>query len=179
MTDFDPFASAPADDAAQAEAPVEVIEEPKPAPKKAATKKAAPKVEVVDSGVVGAPDRYTVTWKGGAGFADPWIVGRFRSIDEVIEETTGDNAVKLAKAGERVQAFGKHFASLGGGSASSGGSSRPAQQGQPRGSQEPPAGAPPAPGPDWEFRSGVGKSNGKPWKAWMPPRGSDEKPVFF
>jgi len=71
---------------------------------------------------------------------------------------------------EKVSKAGAHFAAQGPKKAPAGGGG---------GRQDPPAGAPPCPGDGWEFKSGVSKNSGKAWKAWMPPKGSNEKPVFF
>lgn len=164
MTDtIDPFAP-------KAEEPAET-----PAPKKTTAKKAAAtkKKETVTVTEAGE-GKVTATLKGGAGFDAPWIVIHGDSVADVYEQFDGENAALLADLMEKVANAGKHFSSLGpvkAAASSSGG-------GAPQGSQEPPAGAPPAPGPDWVFKSGVGKT-GKPWKAWMPPRGSDESPVWI
>lgn len=171
MSEFDPFEAAPTDDEAQADTT------PTPEPESGSTEPAStitvgvtPKLLPLDDGkVVG-------TFKGGTGYDAPWIVIHANSLQDYHDQITGDNAALLAKAMEQTQKAGKHFASLGGGGSAP---ARQTQPGQPQGSVEPPAGSPPCPGPGWVFKSGVGKSNGKPWKAWMPPQGSNEKPVFF
>lgn len=154
MTVTDPFA-----DEAQGETVLDAppVEAPK---KRPAAKAAAP----TDEGKV------VVTLKGGSGFDAPWIVIHATSVDDAYEQFDG----KLAELMTKVQAAGKHFAGLA--PAKSGGS--PSPSAPPRGAVEPPAGTPPAPGPDWQYKTGVGK-NGKTWKAWMPPRDSDESPVWL
>lgn len=164
----DPFASAPAEDEAQVEAPAESVFDAPPAdaPKKAAPKKAAAKSVSTDEGKV------TVTLKGGSGFDAPWIVIHANSVEEADESFDSNLASLMAK----VQKAGQHFVSLAPDkpkSAPSGGGSS-----APRGAVEAPAGTPAAPGPDWTYKTGVGKT-GKTWKAWMPPRGSDASPVWL
>lgn len=151
---FDPFDEIAAD---------ETVEETPPA-KKAAPKKAAAKVEQGDDG------RWTVTLKGGAGFDAPWLVGRFASLEEASDEFSGDRAALLVGLMERVKQASNKF--------TGGQQSAPRSGGAPAGAVEPPPGTPAAPGPDWTYKTGVGKT-GKPWKAWMPPRGSNEQPVWL
>lgn len=159
MTEFDPFNDVPQDEDA-----VEPFTE-KPAPKKAAVKKPAVKKDTDREGV-------TVTLKGGAGFDAPWIVIHASDIEDAYEQVSGDGASLLAKLMDRVRHAAAHFTSLGGATTgpSGGAPTRPGN--------EPPAGTPEAPGPDWTYKTGVGK-NGKTWKAWMPPRGSSENPVWL
>lgn len=157
MTDFDPFAEieATSDD--------DVVPFSEP-PKKAAPKKAAAKP-------AGDEGKLVVTLKGGAGFDAPWLVYHATSLDDALD-LFGDPG-KLANLMERVQSAGKFFTGL------APKSSAPASGGAPaRPGNEPPAGTPAAPGPDWTYKAGVGK-NGKTWKAWMPPRGSDASPVWL
>jgi hypothetical protein len=136
-------------------------------PKKVAAKKAAPKADPDSEG------KLTVTLKGGAGFDAPWIVVHAAGVDDALELFQGD-ATKLASLMDRVQAAGKHFTGLAPAKPAGGGSGgAPARPGA-----EAPAGTPEAPGPDWTYKTGVGKT-GKTWKAWMPPRGSDEQPVWL
>lgn len=159
MSDIDPFEDVTVDDA-----PEPFTDEP--TPKKAAAKKAAPKKVEQSSDREGV----TVTLKGGAGFDAPWIVIHASDINDAYEQLSGDNASVLAKLMDRTRHAASHFTSLGGGQAPAAPAARPGQ--------EPPAGVGEAPGPDWTFKSGVGK-NGKTWKAWMPPRGSSESPVWL
>ena len=158
MSDVDPFKDVEVD-----------TETPEPfteAPKKAPAKKAAPKkVEVGDG-----EGKVTITLKGGAGFDAPWIVIHAADIPDAYLQLSGDQAALLVELMDKVKKAGKHFAA-GSSTGSSGGA--PARPGN-----EAPAGTPEAPGPDWTFKTGVGR-NGKTWKAWMPPRGSDENPVWL
>lgn len=157
MTDFDAFADITADDTVES-APFE--ETP---PAKKAAKKAAPKVEPGEDG------RWTVTLKGGAGFDAPWLVGRFASLEEAADEFSGDRATQLVSLMERVKQASSKF---------NGGPQQGQDRQPPAGAVEAPAGTPAAPGPDWTYKTGVGKT-GKTWKAWMPPRGSSEQPVWL
>ena len=154
VNDVDPFDLVEADE----DGP-EPFEEPAP------VKKVAPKKTVKPPS-----DRegVTVTLKGGAGFDSPWIVIHAADLADAYEQVSGDNATVLSKLMDRTKAAAKHF---------TGGESAPARP-APQAATAPPAGAGEPPGPDWTFKSGIGKT-GKPWKAWMPPRGSDEQPVWI
>ena len=130
--------------------------------------------------------KITATLKGGAGFDAPWIVIHGDTTAEVQEILDDENLKGLL---DKTQAVAKYFAGQGT-PAQSGGGGRAPKQGQPAastsvelndqdwgkieqrfGSREIPGG--------WDLRSGIGKSNGKPWRAVMPPRGSDDKPLFL
>jgi hypothetical protein len=154
LTEFDndPFADV------EVEAPVEPV-------KKAPAKKVATKPSSDREGV-------TVTLKGGAGFDAPWIVIHAADLADAYEQVSGDNAGVLVKLMEQTSKAAQHFS---GQSKSSG--AAPSNR-APAGATEAPAGTPAAPGPDWTYKTGVGKT-GKPWKAWMPPRGSSEQPVWL
>ena len=158
LSDFDPFENIPADEDGDNLVP---FEEPAPAPKKV-TKKATPKPE--------PEGKVTVTLKGGAGFDAPWIVIHANDIPDAYEQFSGDYGALLVELMTKVQKAGTHFSSLG----------KPAapRSNAPQVAAEAPEGTPEAPGPDWTYKTGIGK-NGKPWKAWMPPRGSDAQPVWI
>ena len=159
LSDIDPFE----DVASDFDAPEPFADEP-------ATKKAAPKKAVAKKAEATGSDRegVTVTLKGGAGFDAPWIVIHASDIADAHDQLSGDNASVLAKLMDRTRHAASHFTSLGGAATPA-----PARPGQ-----EAPAGLPEPPGPDWTFKTGVGK-NGKTWKAYMPPRGSSESPVWL
>jgi hypothetical protein len=139
--------------------------EPAPA-KKAPAKKVATKPSSDREGV-------TVTLKGGAGFDAPWIVIHAADLADAYEQVSGDNAGLLVKLMEQTSKAAQHFSGQNKGAGGAAPSNR-----APAAAVAPPAGTPDAPGPDWTFKSGVGKT-GKPWKAWMPPRGSDAQPVWL
>jgi len=157
LTDFDPFENAPVD------AADEPFEQPA-APKKVPAKKAA---AVTPTG----EGKLTLTLKGGAGFDSPWIVIHAADVDDALDQVSGDNAAKLAKLMDETRKAANHFA---GSAPAKPAAGRPA----PQSAGEAPAGTPEPPGPDWVYKTGVGK-NGKTWKAWMPPRGSSESPVWL
>lgn len=163
LSDIDPF-----EDVVDLDAPEPFADEP--TAKKAAAKKVAPKK--VD-GTGSDREGVTVTLKGGAGFDAPWIVIHAGDIGDAYDQLSGDNASVLAKLMDRTRHAASHFTSLGGGPAANPGGGAPARPGN-----EAPAGVGEAPGPDWTYKTGVGK-NGKTWKAWMPPRGSSEQPVWL
>lgn len=161
ITDVDPF-----DDVADDTFEGVPFEEPAAAPKKAAAKKAAAKPAPSGDGKV------VLTLKGGAGFDAPWIVIHATDLEDAYDQVSGENASLLAKVMESTRKAANHFAG-----------SAPVKENRaaapaPQQATEAPAGTPAAPGPDWTYKTGVGK-NGKTWKAWMPPRGSDEKPVWL
>ena len=167
MTDFDPFGDVPADDPQPAP-----FEEQEPAPKKA-VKKAAPKVQEVDDGF-----RLGITTKGGAGFDVPWLTPSYPSwaaaAESLTDPETQQHIVTVMSAVAKMNAaFQKLVAAAAPEKPSGGSGGAPARPGA-----EAPAGTPEAPGPDWTYKTGVGK-NGKTWKAWMPPRGSNEQPVWL
>jgi hypothetical protein len=139
--------------------------EPAPA-KTAPAKKVAIKPSSDREGV-------TVTLKGGAGFDAPWIVIHAADLADAYEQVSGDNAGLLVKLMEQTSKAAQHFSGQNKGAGGAAPSNR-----APAAAVAPPAGTPDAPGPDWTFKSGVGKT-GKPWKAWMPPRGSDAQPVWL
>lgn len=117
--------------------------------------------------------KVTATLKGGSGFDAPWIVIHGNTPAEVLSILEDTETKALL---EQTQKVGQFFAGMAKPSAAPAQASRGG--GAPAGAQAPPAGAPESPGPGWVFKSGVSKA-GKPWKAWMPPQGSDEKPLFF
>lgn len=176
MTEFDPFADAPEDEA-QSEPTQEPVEAPAPA-KKAPAKKSigAVSVDVKPNLLPLDEGKVVLTFKGGTGFDAPWIVIHAKDLQDAFDQVSGDNVELLKKLMEHSNSAGKYFTGLGGGKPSQG---APARQAAPAPAQQPPAGSPPCPGDGWVYKSGVGRCNGKPWQGWMPPRGSDEKPVFF
>lgn len=164
MTAVDPFADVVADTAVEEAA----FDAPPPAPaKKVPAKKPAPK-EVTE---VGSDGKLTVTLKGGSGFDAPWIVIHAADIADAYLQFEGDNAALLVELMGKVKKAGTFFS---GGDGNSRGGGRPA----PAQAQQPPAGAPECPA-GWEYKTGVSKASGKPWKGFFPPRGSEDKPIFF
>lgn len=150
-TDYDPFG----DEADEAQAP--------PAPEK--PKRARPRAKAAagdDS------SKIVVTLKGGKGFEAPWIVVHAETVEDADAtlDALGDLSVKVQRVAAEFSGLAPEQPSA------------PAQR-APRPQNAVPADAPPAPGPDWTFRSGFSAARGKTWRGWMPPRGSDARPVFF
>jgi hypothetical protein len=154
LTNFDPFEDVPADETEPA--PFEPAPQGKPQP-----------VFATDP-----EGKLVVTLKGGAGFDAPWIVYHAASVDDALGLFVNESS-KLATLMEKVQGAGKFFGGLAPTKPANSSGGAPARPGA-----EAPPGTPEAPGPDWTYKTGVGK-NGKTWKAWMPPRGSSENPVWL
>ncbi|GAB4588690.1 hypothetical protein [Nocardia sp. IFM 10818] len=121
--------------------------------------------------VVDSDGKIVVTFKAGAGFDAPWIVIHADSIADAAAQI----GKELYKLMEDTAKAAEHFKSLA--PAKAGPAARPAPAAKPA-YQQAPANAPECP-PGWEFKSGVNKTSGKAWKGYFPPRGSDEKPMFF
>ena len=173
---LDPFASAPADDEAQAPTLTVVddtpfAEPPAEAAKKAPAKKVAPKITTTKENQL-SEGKITVTLKGGPGFDSPWIVIHATDAEDALG-VFNEGASTLAALMEKVQNAGRFFTGLAPAKAA-GGAGAPARPGA-----EAPAGVAAAPGPDWTYKTGVNAKTGKTWKAWMPPRGSDDAPVWL
>ncbi|MFE7717539.1 hypothetical protein ACFU44_00685 [Nocardia rhizosphaerihabitans] len=160
----DPFDNVPADEAQTAPAPA------KAAPKKATTRAAAASM---DEGKV------TATVKGGAGFDDPWLVYHGSSPAEVKAMLEEAAEIGLPQA---TQDAAETFRGMKKAGTAAAAPKRPAQASSAPASkpgyQQPPANAPECP-EGWEFRSGFNEQKGKAWKGFFPPRGSQEKPIFF
>lgn len=156
----DPFAQAA--DEAQAEAP------------KTEGKPTAPAPEVGTT----SDGRVTLTFKSGGGFADPWIVIYASSVQDAYDQISGDNAVLLIELMKETAKAAKFFATQsispaqaprGGGNAG-GGNSGGGNEPQPKpGDPEKPKG--------WSYKTG--SKNGKTWRAYFPPQGSDDKPIWL
>ncbi|BCP36420.1 hypothetical protein MINTMi198_17900 [Mycobacterium intracellulare M.i.198] len=168
MTEYDPFADAPEDEA-QGDTKVDNSIHVHSVDEALAAKKG------MTSSVLAFPPqedgKVVVTLKGGSGYDAPWIVVHASSAEDA-ESQLDEKMVSLMA---KTKKAARHFSGLGEDSKPA----APARQAAPAPAQQPPAGSPPCPGDGWVYKSGVGKSNGKPWQGWMPPRGSDEKPVFF
>lgn len=159
MSDIDPFA-----DVVDLDSDVEPFTEPDPPAKKAAPKK------VVVKPADGSEGKIVLTFKEGAGFDSSWTVVHANSVSEGLSILNDPEFKSLLDQSKKVATYYRGGSAAGGASSGGGAPARPGN--------EAPAGVAPAPGPDWTFKTGVGK-NGKPWKAWMPPRGSDAQPVWL
>lgn len=154
MSGFDDL---PEDDATPKKSPV----------RKVTTAKAAPP----DEGKV------VLTLKGGSGFDAPWIVIHANDIADAHDHLHGENATLLVEVMESLGKAADKFVEVYAGSKSSGAGRKTASA--PSGAGEAPPGTPEAPGPGWQYKTGVNGKTGKTWRAWMPPRDSDEKPVWL
>lgn len=123
-----------------------------------------------------APDtknEVSATIKAGAGFDAPWYVLRSdtpENLNKLLTDAINEEVVQnINKVAVKLQESWADY--------SGDAPKKPARQGQPQGSTQPPAGAPECP-PGWEFRTGFTKK-GKPYKGYFPPRGSNEKPIWL
>lgn len=125
--------------------------------------KPAPKVTVVGDEGNG---KIVLTFKEGAGFDASWTVVHADSVADATSILSDPAFKGVLEQAKKVAAFFR-----------GGAIAAPKQGGAPtRPGSEAPASAGQAPGPGWTYREG--SKNGKTWKAWMPPQGSDEKPVW-
>ncbi len=122
--------------------------------------------------------RVGITLKGGAAFEAPWLTPSYPSWAAAAEDLSDPDTQKnIVSVMANVAKINAAFVAKVSGSAparpvNNTGSDVPTRPGQ-----EPPAGAPPAPGPDWAYKTGI--KNDKTWQGWFPPRGSEAKPVWF
>lgn len=151
MTDFDPFADVPVD------VDPEPFTEPEPKP----TVVKAPSVQSGEGKIVH-------TFKEGAGFDASWTVVHANTVAEAKAILSDPDFKALLDQSKKVAAYYR------GGAVAAAPANRPA----PQAATAPPAGTPEPPGPDWTYKTGVGK-NGKTWRAWMPPRDSGLDPVWL
>lgn len=115
--------------------------------------------------------KIVTTLKGGSGFDAPWTVIHADNAADALEVL---NDPQLEELLNRTQKVGQFFANQGKPSGKANGGSG---NGKPAGAEQAPAGSPECP-PGWTFKSGVSKK-GKAWKAYMPPRDSDESPIWL
>jgi hypothetical protein len=132
------------------------------------------------------PDGVTLSFKGGPGYDASLLVIRAANLAE-LDRKMDQEAVHLKSVMEkaaRAQAYSTALNS--GGTQPQPAGAPPAQpsfnpsSGQVQyGSQQAPSGPPkPANVPDgWTYKEGTNK-NGKPYKAWFPPRGVDASPIW-
>lgn len=118
-----------------------------------------------------AEGKLVVTLKGGKDFSDPWLVFHCADIEDALEQLRHDKIKELITL---TKSAGQFFAGQGGGQsqqqARGGGQQAPRTQGRPQGATEAPGGQTKecAHG-EMVFKTGVSKSSGKPWKAFMCP----------
>lgn len=159
MSEFDPFDNVPAD--------VEVEDTPVEQPKKAPVKKAPPKA-------AGDEGKIVLTFKEGAGFDSSWTVVHANNVEDANAILSDPGFKELLDRSKKVAGYYRGGDSGGGNDRRGSGPSA-----APAGAQQPPSSAPAAPGPDWQYKTGLKKDGSGTWQAWMPPRGSNEKPVWF
>lgn len=167
----DPFATTPADDEAQ----TVLVEEPAPAAVESAPIPAA-------VAAAGDSEKVRITIKSGAGYDVPWLTADFPSIDVAHAKLTeASRQKKLVEIFDVTARASAKFQELVGGNAPApaGGDNKPAQSRAPQGAKEPPAWAPEKPYDDFVYKTGVSKSSGKTWHAWMPPQQGDSREAKF
>lgn len=129
-------------------------------------------------------NKIVATLKGGSGFDAPWIVIHGDTPEEVLDILNDEQTKALLDQTQKVAGY---FASKGSSTPAAGG--RAPRQGQPAPSAgldlsdkdldkiEKETGQRVVPD-GWTPRSGVGK-NGKTWRAIMPPRDTDQSPIWL
>lgn len=115
--------------------------------------------------------KIVTTLKGGSGFDAPWIVIHADDAAEAVAVLRGDNIEELLKATKEVSD------KFNGGQAPAQQRQAPRTQGMPAGANEPRPSDPPMP-EGWTYKTGVNK-NGKAYRAYFPPRGSQESPQWL
>ncbi len=115
--------------------------------------------------------KIVTTLKGGSGFDAPWIVIHADDAAEAVAVLRGDSIEELLKATKEVSD------KFNGGQAPAQQRQAPRTQGMPAGANEPRPSDPPMP-EGWTYKTGVNK-NGKAYRAYFPPRGSQESPQWL
>lgn len=115
--------------------------------------------------------KIVTTLKGGSGFDAPWIVIHADDTAEAVAVLRGDSIEELLKATKEVSD------KFNGGQAPAQRQAAPRTQGMPAGANEPRPSDPPMP-EGWTYKTGVNK-NGKAYRAYFPPRGSQESPQWL
>jgi hypothetical protein len=114
----------------------------------------------------------TLILKGGAGYGAPSVSIRAASASD-LKRSVEDNFNDIKKLLELAAQLGKGFGILvDGDKPARGGSGNAAPAAKP----EPKAGDPECP-PGWTYKTG--SKNGKTWRAYMPPQGSGESPMWL
>lgn len=137
----------------------------------------APKVTVTNTPASG--DKITLTFKGGGQFSDRWVVAHVASPTEGLALLNDPEFKELLDLSRKVGAYDASESGSAPSNYGGGGGNAQRRQSAPRAAQEAPPGTPPAPGPDWEYRTGKKKNGQGTWAAWMPPKGSNESPVWL
>lgn len=164
MTDHDPFASAPAEEAQQPEAATY-------------SSGGAITVDVKPNIVPPSEGKVVLTFKGGTGFEAPWIVIHATDLEDAHRQVS-EEAALLASLMDRVQKAGSHFAASGPVNTGRGGNTG-SPSSPPQGATSAPAWAPAPHQPDAVYKTGVSAASGKVWHAWMSPQKGGYEPLFF
>lgn len=107
------------------------------------------------------------TYKEGAGFDASWTVVHAASVEDWFSITNDPRFRELLDLQKKIAGYFR-----------GGATAAPTQRaGQPAGAMQAPADAGDPPGPGWVYKTG--SKNGKVWKAWMPPQGSNESPKWL
>lgn len=150
---IDPFGAAPA-----APAPEEAQQTTPPSdPWQPVTTIPAPTV------VQGSDGKVVLTFKGGTGFEQPWVVIHANSLEEA-QVFVGEKGPVLLDLFQRVQVAAALF--RGGATGAAGVNTAPSQP-APAVATAGPKNKPAQPGPGWVHREGV--KNGRAWAGWLPP----------
>lgn len=115
--------------------------------------------------------KIVTTLKGGSGFDAPWIVVHADNVEEAVAILRGGATEELLKATKEVSD------KFNGGQAPAQQRQAPRTQGMPAGADAPRPSDPPMP-EGWTYKTGVNK-NGKAYRAYFPPRGSQESPQWL
>lgn len=115
--------------------------------------------------------KIVTTLKGGSGFDAPWIVVHADNAEEAVAILRGGAIEELLKATKEVSD------KFNGGQAPAQQRQAPRTQGMPAGADAPRPSDPPMP-EGWTYKTGVNK-NGKAYRAYFPPRGSNESPQWL
>lgn len=122
--------------------------------------------------------KVVATFKGGSGYDAPWVVVHADDVQDALSQISGDNAALFKQLLDETAKVGKYFSGTGGGKPSGGGQSQ--QRGKPAGASEAPDGKPRyCDHGEMVFKSGIGKSNGKPWRAFFCPDNNKECAQFL
>lgn len=114
--------------------------------------------------VAAAPDKVTVTLKGGSGFEAPWIVHHASSIAEA-EQMVRDSGPLMKLA----QDAATHFTGLEPAKSAPATPRNASTAAKPAYQQAPGGEGRQCPHGEMVFKSGVSKKDGKPWSAFMCP----------
>ncbi|MFE2997958.1 hypothetical protein ACFXG4_23430 [Nocardia sp. NPDC059246] len=146
MTDYNPFDSAPADEAQAAANP-------------------APMTATVETSADG---KVTATFKG-KGYGDPWIVVHAKDVSDALDQMMGDNGKKLLELMAQTAKASKYFVEQTGGNKPENADRQSSKTNE--AAQKPPADFPAIP-EGYVYVTGVSQKNGKVWHAYEDSNGN-------